>query len=540
MQSSLPFNFANSEAPRLERSTFKRNRAKKASFDAGYLIPMFLDEVLPGDIYTIRSTIFARLATLKTPIMDNMFIDMHYFYCPNRLLWEHWANFMGEKINPTDETEYVVPTIGGDPTYVDQGDLGDYFGLPTKKNIASDEQISAFPYRMYGLVWNEWFRDQNLQDPIAVDTDDGPDTMVTYPLQRRGKRYDFFTALLPWPQKGDAVSLPLGTTAPVIGDGFNMGFTAGALQNNAYLNFNNDTGFNGILGLRSANQAIGLAPAGGGVPTGDATLGLHTNPALSHVFADLAAATSATVNQWREAIAMQQYFELDARSGTRYTEILQAQWGQPQQDARLQRPEYLGGNTQRMGVTQVPQTSESGTTKQATLAAYGQTVSSYAFSKSFIEHGWIMGLVSVRADMTYQQGLNRMWSRETKFDFFHPVLAHLGEEAILRKEIFYDATTPANNAQVFGYGERWNEYRTALSDVAGLFRSNATGTLDFWHLATNFSSNPTFNGSFIQEDPPVDRVIAVPAEPHVIADFFHDVRNTRQIPTYSTPGLTRF
>lgn len=537
MKSVMSHNFSRVPAPQIQRSVFDRSCGHKTTFDAGYLIPYFCDEVLPGDTMNLRSTLMGRLSTLIFPIMDNVFLDVFFFFVPSRLLWDNWEKFNGARTNPADSTDYLIPVLDVDPaTQFATGSLQDYFGLPTLVNFAVTERISALPFRAFNLIWNEWFRDQNLQNSISVPTTDGPDDPALYVLRRRGKRHDYFTSSLPWPQKGDAVSLPLGIEAPVVGNGTSITFSDG---DEAFQMFNGPIYVTSNEGQAGSPTGTDIG-AGNPVDTTNTIIGLTSTAANSGMVADLANATAATVDQLREAFAIQKILERDARGGTRYIEMLKNHFGVVSPDFRLQRPEYLGGTSQRVGVTTVPSTSESGTLPQANLSAYGSVFANAGFSRSFVEHGYIIGLVNVRADLTYQYGIDRHWSRSTRYDFYLPALAHLGEQAVLNKEIFY-ADGGTDVELVWGYQERWAEYRYKTSHVTGLFRSNAAASLDAWHLADERAVMPVLNNTFIQDDPPIDRVIAVPAEPHVIFDSYCSIRHVRPMPVYSVPGqIDRF
>lgn len=544
LPSNMNHNFSRIQGPEIQRSLFNRTHTYKTTFDEGYLIPFCVDEILPGDTLNLQATMFARLATPIAPIMDNLHLDTFWFYIPSRILWSNWEAFQGEQLDPGDSTDFEIPVLGGEGgvgafTPGSQS-LGDYFGLPLV-TLDGDDRPIALPFRAYSLIWNEWFRDQNLQDRATFDLGDGPDDGPAYVLLKRGKRHDYFTSALPWPQKGDAISIPLGTIAPVVGDGTALGFMGlnGGATTASYLLQIDDAGFNGMLGMASTDGAVGSAASRTG-GAGDFRIGLSTNSANSGVYADLSAATAATVNQLREAFAFQQILERDARGGTRYTEILRAHFGVDVPDYRLQRPEYLGGSSTRIDVNGVAQTSSTdATTPQGNLAAYGQVVARSGFNKSFVEHGYIMGLVNVRADITYQQGMDRMWSRRTRFDLYMPALAHLGEQAIYNREIWTTTNNPTVNAGVFGYQERWGEYRHKPSKITGLFRSDAGGSVDFWHLSPDFSALPVLNAAFIEDDPPVERIVAVPSEPHFLFDSFISMKHARPMPMYSTPGLQR-
>ena len=523
------------------RSSFQIQTAHKTTFDAGYLVPVYVDEVLPGDTFNLKMTAFARLATPLFPVMDNMYLDSFFFFVPNRLLWSNWEKFMGAQENPGDSIAYIVPQITSDTGGYPIGTVQDYMGLPTVGQVTAGQTVehSALQLRAYNLIWNEWFRDENLQDSVAVNTDDGPDSPADYSLLRRGKRHDYFTSALPWPQKGEAVTLPLGTSAPVYGNGKSLGFTDGT------------TNF-GIQGSGSVYQTNFASAYGSNV--GDTGSGSSSTPATniimgvvssgdSGLYADLSAATAATINQLRESFQIQRLIERDARGGTRYTEIIRSHFGVVSPDARLQRPQYLGGGSVPVSINPVAQTSATasgaGATPLGNLAAMGTALAmGHGFTQSFTEHGIVLGLVSIRADLTYQQGMRRMWSRRTRYDFYFPVFAHLGEQAVLNKEIYTTGT--ASDDDVFGYQERWAEYRYLPAQITSLFRSTAAGTLDAWHLAQNFATLPTLSSSFIEDTPPMDRVVAIGAEANgqqFIFDSFFDIRAARPMPLYSVPGL---
>lgn len=498
--------------PEIQRSTFDRSHGYKTTLDAGQLIPIFVDEALPGDTFNISTSLFGRLSTPLKPIMDNMYLDVHFFSVPIRLVWDNWQKFNGEQANPTDSTNFLIPISTAPAGGYAEGSLQDYMGLPTK--IAGYEHSALFT-RCYNLIWNNWYRDENLQTSVVVDTDDGPDTVTDYVVLPRGKRKDYFTSALPFAQKGTAVSIPLGSLAPVISNSNQPHVLAGGTQRNL-----NVGGLNEVY-------ITGAAAAGSFIWGNES--GLST---------DLSTATAATINQLREAFQVQRMYEKDARGGTRYTELVRSHFGVTSPDARLQRPEFLGGTTVNINVNPISQQSATvaGGTPQGNLAAMGTVAhSGNSFVKSFTEHEIVIGLVSVRADLNYQQGLNRMWSRSTRFDFYWPSLSHLGEQAILNKEIYTQGT--AADEDVFGYQERYAEMRYKPSQVTGLFRSNATASLDMWHLSQEFSALPALNSSFIQEAPPIDRIIAVPSEPQFILDCYFNFKAARPMPTYATPGL---
>ncbi|QCS36142.1 major capsid protein [Capybara microvirus Cap1_SP_140] len=537
MKSVMNFDFSKVPTCSLPRSVFDRTSGHKTTFDVDYLVPFFLDEVLPGDTFSCNSTFLIRFNDLLRPFMDNLYFDTFWFFVPNRLVWEHWVNLMGEKKGPADTTDYVVPTIDIPATAITEQSLHAYFGLPINLNGAGGSiQVNALPYRAYYLIWNEFFRDENLQSPVSNITGDSGGT--DYHLMKRGKRHDYFTSALPWPQKGPAVTLPLGTTAPVIGNGKTLGFTNGSdffglgsgftVDNNSY-----------FLGNSKGSYGSNVGSGAGASELSQKTAGITTDPEKSGLICDLSTATAATINQLREAFAIQRLYERDARGGTRYFEMLQSGYGVHNPDARLQRPEYLGGSSQRINVTTIAQTSSAtSNSPQGNLAAFSSTGAHSGFRKSFTEFGYVIGLCCVRADLTYHQGVERHWFRKTRFDFYHPVLAHLGEQAVYNKEIYWQGNTKYGDDKAFGYQERWAEYRYKPSRISGYLSPNSSLPLDQWHLSQHFDECPKLNGDFIQENVPINRVRAVTDIPATfLMDSYTSLKCARVMPTYSVPGM---
>lgn len=508
------------------RSKFNRSHVLKTTFDEGKLIPIFVDEVLPGDSFKLKVTTFTRMATPIFPVMDNLYLETFFFFVPCRLIWDNFQKFMGEQENPGDSTDYLIPTYqANNTTAVAVGTLGDYFGLPTVANVP----FNILPFRAYWLIWNEWFRDENLQDSAPVSKADAgqawTDTKQVngfnwYDPAPRGKRYDYFTSCLPWPQKGPGVEIPIGATANVVSDGPLQFSTKSGQPVVGNMYGIQDGVFYDTKLLKTATTT--------NVPIYSYKSGLSV---------DLSSATAATINSLRQAFQLQRYYEKDARGGTRYIEKIKSHFGVTSPDARLQRPEYLGGHTDRININPVVQTSSTDTTSpQGSLAAFGVSGARYhGFSKSFVEHGYIIGLAHVRADLTYQQGINKMWSRKTVLDFYWPSFAHLGEQAVLNKEIF--AQGSAADDEVFGYQERYGEYRYKPSMITGKFRSTYAQSLDAWHFSQKFENLPTLSNQFIQDHPPISRCLAVPSEPHFLMDAAFNLQCVRPMPLFGTPGL---
>jgi len=538
-------NFAMVPRADIPRSRFSMQKTLKTTFDSGFLVPIMCEEVLPGDTFNVNVTMFGRLATPIFPVMDNLHLDSFFFFVPNRLVWTNWVKFMGEQDNPSDSISYTIPQQVSPAGGYAIGSLQDYLGLPTVGQVGAGNTVShsALPTRAYNLIYNQWFRDENLQNSVTVDKGDGPDSSpaTNYTILRRGKRHDYFTGALPWPQKGGtAVTLPLGTTAPVSGVGR-------VIMNNdsSITAANRGTIFNTYDGNEHYLVATGSPTRifSDSVDTGSPLLVSPQGYGSNQLYADLSQATSATINQLRQSFQIQKLLERDARGGTRYTEILRSHFGVTSPDARLQRPEYLGGGTTPINISPIAQTSGTGvsgqTTPQGNIAAMGTYMANgHGFTQSFVEHGYVIGVVSVRADLTYQQGLRRHWSRSTRYDYYFPVFAMLGEQAILNKEIYVTGGSADDN--VFGYQERWAEYRYNPSEITGLFRSTAAGTIDPWHYAQKFTSLPTLNSTFIQDTPPLARNLAVGSAANgqqFLLDAFFNINAARPLPMYSVPGL---
>jgi len=498
----------------MNRSTFDLSFPYKTTFDGGKLIPLPPLEVLPGDSFRLRMTALVRLATPLFPTMDNLHLTSFWFFIPNRLTWQNWQRFMGQQDNPDDSTDYLVPQVTAPTTPPTAYSVYDYMGLPLKSQIA----VNSLPMRGYNLCFNTWFRDENLQDSVPVPLDDGPDSLGDFVVQNRGKRKNYITSSLPWPQKGPGVTIPIGTTAEVIG----RDNGTGGLN---ILSFDEDTGVNRYHMLTGQNVAYDVAGSDG-----------------KKLIADLTNATGATINDWREAFQMQKLLERDARGGTRYTEILKSHFQVESPDSRLQRPELLAIGTSPIQMNTVPQTSGSPgatdytPTPQGNLAAYGQgVINRHGFTKSFVEHGYIIGMVSVRADLNFQNKIDRHWSRQTKYDFYWPALQALGEQPVLNKEVYF--AVASTDDEVWGYQERWSEYRSSMGHITGAFRSDATAPLDAWHYALDFgATKPSLNDEFIKDQPPIARTIAVQDEPEFLMDSWIDIKAARPMPVYSVPG----
>lgn len=523
---------------KMPRSIFDRSHAYKSTFDAGFLYPVLIDETLPGDTFNLRTAVVARIETLLHPIMDNVFVDFHYFFVPYRLVWDNFVKMMGERRNPTDSIDYMFPEV--DLSAYGEIQPDDLFGYALSTIgvdwSSASRQPNALYFRAYNLIWNEWFRAEQLQDSLVVPVDDGPDDPADYVLVRRGKRHDYFTSALPSPQMGPSVPIATGNV-PVFGDGISLGWSDGTNL------FGTSTISGANTPFLSAASYGDPIPGAGGASVAPSTLvlGITTDPDNSGLTFD--ASAIGTINTLREAATLQQFFETDNVFGTRYTESVYGHFGVHTGDYRLQRPEYIGGGSKRIAISTVPQSSASEVgSPQGSLAAFGVAGSDRAagFNYTCVEHGMIIGLMSFRGDITWQRQVRKMWTRAGRFDIYSPEFAHLGEQPILSKEL-YMVGNEATDDTIFGYIPRWEEYRSFPSVVTGKFASDATGTLDSWHLAINFDgSSPSLNAVFIQDNPPIDRVIAVANEPQFIAQLWHDYKCVRPMPVYGIPGLNRF
>jgi len=495
------------------RSSFDRSHTHKTAFDFDYNIPVFIDEMYPNDTASIYINLFGRLATQKVPIMDNLYLRADWFWCPSRLLQDNFKKIMGERRNPSDSIDFVTPYLQLTGTDVfGIGTIYDYMGLPT--DVEDILVRNTLPLRMYPKVWNEWFRSSVLQNEANAPVDDGPDVLADFALLKKGKKHDFFTSLLPYPTPlNEIVTVPLGTSAPVILDpdkspfsGFRAYTYAGAAADASDV----ETNASGDLLGTTSSVGITLDPRG-------------------DLIADLSSAASAPITAIIEAFQMNSFLATDARGGNRYQEIVLSHFNVLIPDYTIQRSEYLGGGEVPINIHPVAQTSPTaGSNAQGQLASFATTSNQgnrIGFTKSFTEHGYVMCIVSARADITYQQGIAAMWDRNSRFDFYWPKFQELGDEAVPSRRIYADGTGDDN--LVLGYAERFGDLRFYPSRISGVLRSTATGSLDVWHMAEEFASRPTLNASFTQQNTPIERSITVTSEPHLIFDSFFDYRHVR-------------
>lgn len=521
------------QRPDVPRSRFQGSWTEKKTFDAGFLVPFLCDEILPGDHMKYDVTAYVRMATPLFPMFDNQRVDTFFFYVPNRILWDNWQRFMGQQDNPTDSIAYTVPQVISAAGGFLQNTIYDHFGIPVspQTGVAEIMGVNALPFRAYNRIFNDWFRDENLVNSMPNAIGNGPDSVGLYATQRRAKSHDYFTTALPWPQKFTAPSVPLSGQAPVLGIGIGGSYSfpdANVTVRQAdglITNFPNarQTSVASSIYVRGSNAGPGADPL---------------------VFADLSSqSVGIAINAFRQAMLVQTLLERDARGGTRYTEIIKNHFGVTSPDSRLQRPEYIGGGATPLTLTPVAQTAPTAGVPVGALGAAGTAAGTHTASYAATEHGFIIGLINVRSELSYQQGVHKMWSRQLRYDYYWPALAGLGEQAVLRKEI-YSTGAFSNDSQVFGYQERWQEYRTRYSQITGKFRSYATGTLDPWHLSQRFLSAPVLGAAFIQEDPPMARVLAAGAlaqNQQYLADILIRREAVRPIPVYGTPSsLMRF
>ncbi len=539
-------NFSQTPSVNIPRSTFNLSHPHKTAFDADDLVPICQPiDVIPGSTFNFKTSFFMRLATPLEPILDNLHFETFAFFVPYRTIWDNHEKFHGAQDDPGDSISFTIPILSGASAVTELYGLWDMFGLPPLA-IPNDVPVSALPHRAYVKIYNDWFRSATLQDSIAENVGNGPDAIASVPvagqvpryLFKRGKRFDYFTSALPAPQRGTAPTVSLGTTAPVLGIAIDDTVTAADAP----------------AGKKSAGEAAWTHYFGPG--TTEPIYFEGDSGGAAHVIrADLASSTGMNINDIRLAFATQHILERDARSGTRYVESLKARWGVTSPDFRLQRAEYLGGGSSRVGINPVTQNTASTTPtapaaqdKLGNLAGVGTASGTHSWSKSFVEHGVIIILGNLRADITYSQGVDRYWSKATRYDFVYPEMANIGEQAILNSEIWITGTgTPATDDLVFGYTGRYDEHRFINGKLTNIMRPATSGgvttigTLASWHLSEDFASLPTLGASFIQGNTttPLDRAIAISSEPHMIADFYHEIKAALPLPTYGVPGLTR-
>lgn len=507
--------FAAIESSRIPRSSFDLSCGYKTTFDADELIPFFVHENLPGDTMKMRANMFARMNTPIYPLLDNLYLDVFWFDCPIRLVFDNFRKLLGEQDNPGDSTDYLIPSAS--VLNVNEGSIGDYMGIPPGVSLTD---VNILPFRCLVKIWNAWFRDQNLQDSYTEYKDDSSSIglaissgSVSLP---RGKRHDYFTSCLPYPQKLDnPVSMPLGDKAYVTTD--NLTTEASSI-------YSTDQSGYELAGTAGSYLSFNSAIPGGSQ--------------AGALYADLSSATAATITALRTSVALQQMAELNMRAGTRVKELTKAHFGVTVPDMRLQRPEFLGGTTAPVNINPISQTSSTDTTSpQGNVSANATIRAQSGFTKSFVEHSYTIGLMSVRADINYSQGLSRMWSRSTKHDFFWPGLQNISEMGVKNKEIYADGS--ANDDLIFGYQEQYADYKYRPSLITGKLRSSATTSLDAWHLAEDHATLPVLGDTFIKSSTPMGRVTAIPTEPDFLFDCWMNITNVRPMQVYATPGLAR-
>lgn len=538
--------------PPVERSTMRRPFFTATTIRGGRLYPVYTPEVLPGDVIDLKLRMFARFITLLRPVFTPVHLDWFAFFVPERILWENWERLQGAQDDPDDSVDYLTPIIKGqqqaDAWTVAPESLASYFGLPLGATFSPTnpfQQIRAAKFVANNLIWNTWFRDQDYQDSLPVPLGDGPHDIAQFEINWRNKFHDYFSSVRPSPQKGPAVMLPIGNYAPVIGTGDALRMTDGApwwatgyTPSSAY----------GYFGAAGVSGSVGAAatPVALGPPSSAKYANITDDPALTTVVADLSQTAAITVNEMREAVVLQQIFELDMRGGTRYVESLFSRWKVVSPDFRLQRPEYIGGGSQRLDVEPIPQTSaltltpEDSYAHPGDLSGVGAGLAVDRIRYSAVEHGFLFIYVNVRADIQYQNGVHRSWLRRSRWDFPEPLTMHLGEQPVYRQEMYFGANSAADET-VWGYQGRWDEYRYETSYVTGLFNSKSTAPLDPWHLALNYDGeNPQMGDIWLRDDPEFDRVVATPGEPPIMFEMSIDGNWTRAMPIYPTPGLVRF